>query len=803
MAILGADFLSHHGLLLDLKNRRLLDSHTSVFAACFIGPTAQVHSISAIDTWTVPDGPFSADYNQLLDDVYKSEAEPGEMASIPDLPVHHRIITFGQPVFTRPRRLAGERLAAARKEFDDLLQRGIIRPSSSQWASPIHVVPKPGGKWRVTGDYRQLNARTRPDRHPLPIIEDLLQEINGQVFSVVDLRRAFYQIPVAEEDIPKTAVTTPFGLFEFVGMPLGLQNSAQSFQRAMNHLLRNLDYVKCYQDDILVLSSNHEEHLRHLRGLFDVLQRAKLHVNWDKCQIGKTHVVFAGYEISPDGFKPPESKSQAILDFPRPDDSTQLRRFIGMVNYYRRCLPHAAELMAPLSELLEGFVKKKEKLKWTPEAESAFTATKNGIATAVRSAFLFPDQPLSLHTDASNTAIGAVLNQQRDENSHVPLGFFSRKLSPTEQRYSTYDRELLAIFAAIKHFQRILEGRSFTIFTDHRPLSFALDQRSDKYSPRQARQLDFISQFDARIVYTPGPENVVADALSRVEVITMPAAITSARISAEQDKDDQLPHLLLKPRVKCHKLTIDGHPLVYVEGQGDMKPYLPVSLRREAFDAAHHLSHPSGRATAKRFALQYFWPSLRKDVSRWAKQCVPCQLSKVHPHNRAELGNFTTPDGRFDHIHLDIVKMPMSQGCQNYLTIIDRYTHWPQAIPLIDITAPTVAKVLFSGWISLFGTPSTITTDQGGQFESKLLAELGSMVGAKHVHTTPYHPKGNGMMERMHRTLKAALKCSPQTPWTLALPAVLLGLRTTFKEDLQASPSEMLFGTVPKNMVFL
>ncbi|CAB0043224.1 unnamed protein product [Trichogramma brassicae] len=543
MAILGADFLSHHGLLLDLKNRRLLDSNTSVFATCFIGPTAQVHSISAIAAWTVPDGPFSADYNQLLNDVYKDEAEP---AGVHTTSSSRRRATRGSK--------EGVRRPLATRNY-----QAIFKPVGKP--DP----PRAQTRRKMASDRRlsPLNARTRPDRHPLPIIEDLLQEINGRVFSVVDLRRAFYQIPVAEEDIPKTAVTTPFGLFEFVGMPLGLRNSAQSFQRAMNHLLRNLDYVKCYQDDILVLSSNHEEHLRHLRGLFDVLQRAKLHVNWDKCQIGRTHVIFAGYEISPDGFKPPEPKSQAILDFPRPEDSTQLRRFIGMVNYYRRCLPHAAELMAPLSELLRGLTKKKEKLKWTPEAERAFTATKNGIATAVCSAFLFPDQPLSLHTDASNTAIV---------------------------------------------------------------------RRTDR-------------------VHT-GARNVVADALSRVEVITMPTAITSARISAEQDKDDQLPHLLLKPRVKCHRLTIDGHPLVYVEGQGDMKPYLPVSLRREAFDAAHHLSHPSGRATAKRVALQYFWPSLRKDVGRWAKQCIPCQLSKVHRHNRAELGKFTTPDGRFDHIHL-------------------------------------------------------------------------------------------------------------------------------------------------------
>ncbi|XP_023316543.1 uncharacterized protein LOC111694076 [Trichogramma pretiosum] len=199
----------------------------------------------------------------------------------------------------------------------------------------------------------------------------------------------------------------------------------------------------------------------------------------------------------------------------------------------------------------------------------------------------------------------------------------------------------------------------------------------------------------------------------------MPAAITSARISTKQDKDDQLLHLLLKPRVKCHKLTIDGHLLWYVEGQGDEKPYLPVSLKRKAFDAAHHLPHPSGRVTAKRVALHYFWPSLRKDVVHWAKQCVP---------------------------HCEDADVPgLPELSHDY-----RYMRWPQAISLADISAPKVTKVLFAGWISLFSTPLTITTNQGGQFESRLLAELGSIVGAKHVHTTPHQPKGNGMIERMH-----------------------------------------------------
>ncbi|CAB0043294.1 unnamed protein product [Trichogramma brassicae] len=185
--------------------------------------------------------------------------------------------------------------------------------------------------------------------------------------------------------------------------------------------------------------------------------------------------------------------------------------------------------MSPLTDLLRGLQKKKEKLAWSAQADEAFERIKQAMASAVRSAFYHPGQPLALHTDASNTAIGAALSQRHADDDWTPLGFFSQKLSPTQQRYSTYDRELLAIFEAIKYFQRILEGRSFTIMTDHRPLSFALEQKSDKFSPRQSRQLDFISRFDAKIVYTPGDENPVADALSRIDAITMPTTLNSAQ----------------------------------------------------------------------------------------------------------------------------------------------------------------------------------------------------------------------------------------------------------------------------------
>ncbi|CAB0031129.1 unnamed protein product [Trichogramma brassicae] len=668
-AILGADFIIRHDLLIDLPRRRLLDDRlTNVAASCSVGPLPEVHAVSPV-TAKISEAPVESLYQRMAEEFASTEVPAGEMACIPDLPVQHHIVTAGQPVFTRPRRRSQESVSKQRRA-------------------------------------------------------------NSQICS---------SIPVAPDDIPKTAVTTPFGLFEFVGMPLGLRNSAQTFQRAMNHLLRDLPFIRCYQDDILVLSTGHEEHARHLRELFTVLRDAKLHVKLDQV--------------------PAWPGGGHLRGVPRAVSRVQPRSW------------------HPLTELLRGLVKKKEKLTWTPEAEAAFERTKKAMTEAVRSSFLSPSQPLALYTDASDTAIGAALNQQRESGVWVPLGFFSRKLSPTEQRYSTYDRELLAIHAAIKHFQRILEGRSFRILTDHKPLSYALEQRTDKHSPRQARQLDFIAQFRHRYpAYSRRGQHGGGRAVSRRQYS-----------HADRDYDEGA------------QITLDDNELVVVERDGVLRPYIPVALRRAIFDSVHRLSHPSGRATAKRIELNYFWPSLRKDVGRWAKQCMPCQLSKVHRHNRSELGNFNARPTAVSSTYISTSsRCPvagMSKLSHHHRQV---YARWPEAIPLTDdITAQSVAEALYNKhWIAFFGAPLTITTDQGAQFESKLLKQLGGMIGAKHIHTSPYHPpQANAMVERLHRTLKAAFKCSPETPWTSALPTVLLGLRTAFKEDLQASPAEMVFGT--------
>ncbi|XP_025158061.1 uncharacterized protein LOC112589349 [Harpegnathos saltator] len=720
-AILGADFLAHFGLLVDVAGRRLLDSLTSLQVQGVMC-RASVHSIAVRQEANVPEGQLGVCYTRVLAD-FASGAKDNRASSGPSSTgVRHHILTTGPPCFERPRRLSGERLAAAKAEFDSLRAQNIVRPSSSQWASPIHLVKKKTGGWRATGDYRRLNASTVPDWYPLPNIEDLLQDCHGcTVFSVVDLERAYYQLPVAEEDVPKTAVTTPFDLFEFVGMPLGLRNASQTFQRHMDLVLRNLRFVRCYLNDLLVLSKSHEQHIEHLQLLFAALSQAQLSINLDKCMFGRNQVTYLGFLVSQQGYQPPPQHVQAIRDFPLPKTVADLRRFLGMLNFYRRCIPKAAELQAPLHNFLKG-AKKRDR-------------------------------------SEVHTAIGAALKQFED-GSWRPTGFFSRKLSDAEQRYSTYDRELLAIFASIKYFQRILEGRQFRLTLEH----------------------------------VKGQDNVVADTLSRACAIDMPTILDAATIANAQDDDDELPHLRDNAATPLQRLTIKGYD-VYCSIAGiRVRPYLPVSLRRRAFDVVHGLAHPSGRASVKA-TQRFFWPGIKKDVARWARECQPCQRAKVHRHNHSALGRFNTPDNRFDHVHVDIVKLPLVAGRQYCLIAIDRFSRWPIAVPLQDMQAGTIAAAFFEHWICHYGTPLTITSDQGAQFESALFTALAQLIGAKRIRTAPYHPQSNGIIQRFHRSLKAALMCNPQTPWMDLLPAVILGLRTCFKQDLQASAAEMLYGT--------
>ena len=785
--LLGADFLAHYSLLVDVANRRLVDEHFYPL------------SIDALSMDVDSCAPYRpCDYDFLFKefpDVFRPE-----LRQVPGLKpkhgIYHRIHTTGPPVYSRPRRLNPEKLRAAKLSFSEMERMGLCKKGASPWASPLHLVPKSDGSLRPCGDYRRLNNVTVPDRYAPPAIVDIFSSIQGaSVFSKLDLLKGFFQVPVHPDDVEKTAISTPFGTYLFYFSTFGLRNSGATFQRLMDSIFGELTFCAVYVDDILLFSKSHEEHATHLRTVLQLLQDNGLVVRPDKCVFGVDRVSFLGHDISSSGVAPLQSRVDAIRRFPRPTSVKALQEFLGVVNYYHRFISHAAEILSPLYDVLGGPTS--VELNWTDSCDRAFEAAKTALVESATLSFPVPRAPLVITTDASNVAVGAVLEQIVDGQPR-PLAFFSRKLRKPERKYSTFDRELLAIYLAIRHFKHYVDGASDTrVRTDHKPIVCALTKASDSWSARQQRHLSAIAELGCTVEYLPGAANPVADALSRVELDTVVAGLDYSALAAAQATD---------PEVAAYRTAVTGLRLRDVcfgtvsiicdVSTGRPRPLVPEGFRRQVFDLVHGLAHPSARSTGKLVAEKFVWHRMNRDVRSWTRTCVGCQTAKVTRHTESGVGVYRLPKRRFGDIHVDFVgPLPPSNGHSYLFTLMERTTRWPEAVPVRDTTAETAAEVLVNCWISRFGVPDNVVSDRGAAFVSDLWSALAKLMGTRVHRTTAYNPASNGMVERSHRTMKAALtaRCAGND-WFHHLPWVMLGLRTCPKEGLDASPAEMVYG---------
>lgn len=382
--------------------------------------------------------------------------------------------------------------------------------------------------------------------------------------------------------------------------------------------------------------------------------------------------------------------------------------------------------------------------------------------------------------------------EQLVDGNWQPISFFSRKLTGAQTRYSTYDRELLAVYLAARHFVHSIEGRPKTPRTYHRPLLFMFSQKMEKLIDRQARHVAFLSQLFHNVEYVSGESNVVPDALSRLELATFENGLPDLDQANDSELQDIISGTIKTLLILGARQTING-PVYFDVAPDRTRLFVTRKHRRAVFTTLHGQAHGCQSATSRIVKVRFVWPGMDREIRSWARTCEQCQRAKIHRHT---LAPFAAPERRFGHIHLDLVgPLPTSNNAKYLLTCIDRFTRWPEAWPIDSMCANTVASVLVSNWVARFGVPDIITTDQERQFESELIKTLNTTFGIRHIRSFPYHPQANGMVERFHRTLKAALTAHESPHWTQHLPIVLLALRSTVKQDIGAAPADLVYGT--------
>ena len=803
--ILGADFLSHHRLNVNMALQRL--SETVEIDRC------------------IPDEPYSepsaykissdSESNcNLLNDMQQEFPEVFDCNKRKHFVKHSVIATVETstetPIHSASRRLSPEQYKALKSELTRLLDQGILERSQSPWTSPIVMVKKKTGDWRLCADFTNLNKVLDMQKYTLPNINDFAALAHDcKWFSALDVADAYYNIPVDPRHRHKLTIATPLGNYCYNYLPMGLASSSCYYQRLMNEAISNIPQVFCYLDDIIIMSKNLKEHRQTLRQVFARLRDHGLVVKASKCVVAAQNLSFLGYHVSSAGISLP-NKVAAIREFKLPHTKKQLRTYLGMYQFYAHFVRGSSQWLQPLYNLVASSPPKKPIL-WDDAHIKHFEESKDALADATQLAFPDPDADTELVTDASGNSIGCVL-QQAKNGVTTPLAFWSKGLTQAQRNWSVFEKELFACYASLRHFRYYLEAKDFVLRTDHRPIVAKFYSNTRASSPRQERFFDFISQMTNRVEYVKGERNV-ADLFSR-PVVSAHSDLNSIlpdpesfvvdymEMATEQHNDQEVQNLKNNNgtglRLEEVLLSDTGLTILCDNSQGRLRPVIPKSMRFAVFRHFHSTSHPGVRAGIKLISRLVVWYDMRRDITRWTRECQQCARSKVYRHTKAPLQIvMPPPKGRFTHIYVDLTgPLPSSKGYTYIMVIIDRFSRFFQAVPLTGITADECINAFIRHWVSLFGCPEHIYTDRGKQFTSNLWLKMCHHLGSKSHQSTAYHPQAQGIVERLNRTLKTSLKCQEDaSQWYDRLPWVMLALRNMPKQDLSDStPSELVFG---------
>ncbi|KAG6451048.1 hypothetical protein O3G_MSEX006918 [Manduca sexta] len=737
-------------------------------------------------------------------------------------PVQLCVRPGAQPVFSRARPVPYAMRTRVDAELDAMLRAGVIEPvERSDWASPLVIARKSDGGIRLCADYKvTLNPVLMIDRYPVPRIDDLLSDLSGNMwFTKLDLSQAYNQLELDARSRDYTVINTHRGLFKYKRLVYGLSSSPGIFQRIMINLFKNEPDVLIFYDDILIKSKDLESHLRTIDKVFEILGVNGLKIKRSKCDFLSNEIQYLGFIIGWDGVKVNSEKIKPIISMPHPNNVTELKSFLGMVNYYGKFVKNMSTFLSPLYDLL----KKGQQFKWGSKHNVAFKQIKKLLCSTDVLAHYDMSLETILTCDASAHGLGAVLAQRTRDNHEQVVAYASRVLTPAEKHYSQIHKEALAIIFAVDKFNQYLYGRKFTLRTDHKPLVSIFSPNTSipcTAASRLQRWAIKLSAYDFNIEYVKTDQNT-ADVLSRLIKTHKEEAVNEDELPEQTYLHFATEALLLDYKLikketlsdpvlsRIMSFIQDGWPNnVDIK---EFKPYfnrknelyvelgcilwghrlvIPFACRNRVLKELHD-SH-MGLVKTKALARSYvWWPGIDEAIETECRSCTICvAVADAPPQQTAH--SWPWPSRPWSRLHIDFLG-PIAG--LTYLVVVDSCSKWIEAINMKSTTSQAVIVVLRDIW-SRFGIPRQLVSDNGTSFSSEEFKTFLKKNGVEQIFSAPYHPASNGAAENAvkicKRVIKKALKQNLNVD--VALCRFLLTYRNTEHYTTGESPAKILQG---------